>query len=69
MLTNILTSPIKTTPQIHATDLYRRLIQINDRAALEKFSEFELVTKEKQAMHLTSGQTTKRMSIMFWEFV
>lgn len=47
MLTNILTSPIKTTPQIHATDLYRRLIQINDRAALEKFSEFELVTKEK----------------------
>lgn len=47
MLTNILTSPIKTTPQIHATDLYRRLIQINDRAALEKFSEFELVTREK----------------------
>lgn len=47
MLTNILTSPIKTTPQIHATDLYRRLIQINDKAALERFSEFQLTTKEK----------------------
>ncbi len=52
MLTNILTSPIKTTPQIHATDLYRRLILINDKAALEKFSEFELSTKENTGNYL-----------------
>lgn len=52
MLSNILTSPIKTTPQIHATDIYRRLIQINDKAALEKFSEFELTTRENTGNYL-----------------
>lgn len=47
MLANILSSPIRTTAQIHSSDLYRTLIQINDRASLEKFSEFDLSTKEK----------------------
>lgn len=46
MLTNIFSLPLKATPQIHSTDLYRRLIKINDNAALEKFSEFEISTNE-----------------------
>ena len=46
MLTNIFSLPLKATPQIHSTDLYRRLIKINDKAALEKFSEFEISTNE-----------------------